>query len=479
MKNNISLIYNVCLVVGDFLVLVAAFIAAYLLRVKFDLGLNPADIGPSNGRAFLGVFLAVVPFWIIIFALLGLYNSSIYEKRFKEFGRLLVGSFVGTLLAIFWHFMSGEDIFPARLVPIYGFLFGFLFLLVFRNVARAVKTWLFSYDVGTTRVLLVGNTPLTAELVEWLADSRQSGYKIVGIVGPKRLIGKNDIAAYSSFHEFLKHNRHELHGIIQTELYPEEVKNAEILAYAQEHHVSYRFVPGNAGLFVGNLEVELFRSSLPVITVHQTALFGWGRVAKRLFDLTFGTIFLILSLPIMAVICLIMVFDHGDPIWRNTRLGRFGNKIKIYKFRTQLHAYHRMTPEEGFAKMGRPELAKQFRANGDFLEDDPRISKLGRFLRKTSLDELPQLFNVIKGDMSLVGPRPLEPFELTNFDKKNLMLSVKTGLTGLAAVSGRRDISFEERRSLDLYYAQNWSLWLDLVILAKTVRAVLGGRGAK
>jgi undecaprenyl-phosphate galactose phosphotransferase len=174
-----------------------------------------------------------------------------------------------------------------------------------------------------------------------------------------------------------------------------------------------------------------------------------------------------------------IIFDHGDPIWRNTRLSRYGTPIRMYKFRTQLHAYHRMTPEQGFAKMGRPELAKQYRENGDFLEDDPRISRLGRFLRKSSLDELPQLFNVIKGDMSLVGPRPLEPFELNNYDKKNLMLSVKTGLTGLAVVSGRRDITFEERRALDLYYVQNWSLWLDLVILAKTVRAVVKRDGAR
>jgi lipopolysaccharide/colanic/teichoic acid biosynthesis glycosyltransferase len=174
-----------------------------------------------------------------------------------------------------------------------------------------------------------------------------------------------------------------------------------------------------------------------------------------------------------------VVFDHGDPFWRNKRLSRFGTEIGMYKFRTQLHAYHRMTPEQGFAKMGRPELAKQFRANGDFLENDPRISRLGRFLRKTSLDELPQLLNVIKGDMSLVGPRPLEPFELSSYDKKNLMLSVKTGITGLAVVSGRRDISFEERRKLDLYYVQNWTFWLDIIIILKTVRAVFDRRGAR
>jgi lipopolysaccharide/colanic/teichoic acid biosynthesis glycosyltransferase len=160
-------------------------------------------------------------------------------------------------------------------------------------------------------------------------------------------------------------------------------------------------------------------------------------------------------------------------------LSRFGSKVKIYKFRTYYHAYNRMSPEEGFKKLGKPELAKEYRTNGDFLEHDPRISPIGRLLRKTSLDELPQLFNVVKGDISLVGPRPLEPFELEKYDKKSLILSVKTGLTGLAAISGRRDIPFEERRQLDLYYVQNWSFWGDIVILMKTASVVLFHKGAK
>jgi exopolysaccharide biosynthesis polyprenyl glycosylphosphotransferase len=481
MKNNISIVYNLCLVVGDFLALVAAFIMAYVLRVKWEVGFSSEQFGPMSGKSFIIAFLIILPFWILIFALLGLYNSGIYEKRFKELGRLLVGSFIGMMFVIFWNFVSDEPIFPARLIPVYGFAFGFLFLVIFRNLARLIRGWLFGYSVGLTRVLLVGNTSMTKELLDWLSESRKSGYKVVGVIGGKKAVGNHDtVPLYASFDEFLQHHRGELHGIIQTELYADETKNARILTYAQEHHVNYRFVPGNTELFVGNIEVELFRSSIPVIIVHQTALFGWGRVVKRIFDIVVGTLMLIPALPLMGVISLIMIiFDHGDPIWRNTRLSRYGTKIGMYKFRTQLHAYHRMTPEEGFAKMGRPELAKKFRDNGDFLEDDPRISRLGRFLRKTSLDELPQLFNVLKGEMSLVGPRPLEPFELTNFDKKNLMLAVKTGLTGLAAVSGRRAISFEERRKLDLYYVQNWSLWLDLVILAKTVRAVFGARGAR
>ena len=141
--------------------------------------------------------------------------------------------------------------------------------------------------------------------------------------------------------------------------------------------------------------------------------------------------------------------------------------------------YNGLLPEEAFAKMGKPELAVQYRANGDQLPNDPRITPLGKFLRKTSLDELPQLFNILKGDISLVGPRALVPRELANYPFKNLLLSVKSGLTGLAQTSGRKDISFDERRALDLYYVQNWSFWLDIKIIFRTVIDVLGGRGAK
>ena len=129
--------------------------------------------------------------------------------------------------------------------------------------------------------------------------------------------------------------------------------------------------------------------------------------------------------------------------------------------------------------MGKPELAKAYRENGDFLAGDPRITPIGRFLRATSLDELPQLFNVLLSDISFVGPRALIPQELEAYKKRYTILSVKSGLTGLAQVSGRKDISFEERRTLDLFYVQNWSLWLDIVIVAKTIRTVLTARGAK
>jgi len=477
MKNNASLIYNLFLVIGDFLALVAAFAGAYILRVTLS---HEVIAHPVSSRTYLLAFLVLVPFWILIFGLLGLYNSNIYERRFSELGRLLVGSFIGMLFIVFWNFLSVKPIFPAKLVPIYGFGLGFVFLVLFRNIARFVRTALFSYGVGLTKVVLVGNTNITRELVDSLGDSRRSGYKIMAVVGGKRQIGTHAIRAYTNFREFLQSTPEELHGIIQTELYADESRNAEILTYAQEHHINYRFVPGNSELFVGNIDVELFRSSVPVITVRHTALFGWGRIVKRLTDISFGSILLLIAAIPMLLIALALKITEprGQIFYTPKRLGRFGSTFGFYKFRSMYQKYC-MSPEEGFAKMGRPDLLKRYRENGDQLPDDPRITPIGRFLRRTSLDELPQLINVVKGDISLVGPRALDPHELNQYSKKNLILAVKTGMTGLAVVSGRRDISFAERRKLDLYYVQNWSFWLDMTILLKTIRVVLKRTGAR
>jgi exopolysaccharide biosynthesis polyprenyl glycosylphosphotransferase len=477
MKNNASLVYSAFLVVGDFAALITAFTIAYILRVTVS---HTPISEHVEALAYISIVAALLPFFILIFALLGLYSSRTYDKRFNELGRLFAGCFLGTLGVISYAYFANVQIFPARLVVLYSLLLAFVFLVIFRNLVRLVRGQLFGYRLGLNNVLVVGNTDMSRHLVQSLINSRCSGYKVVAVVGGKRAVGQYTVPLYGHFSQFLKeHPNPNLHSIIHTELYADEPRNTEILTYAQEHHATYRFVPGNSELFVGNVTVELFQGSLPVITVNQTALLGWGRIAKRAFDLVVGTILLIIALPVMAFICFVMIVtDHGDPIFRQTRLGRYGEKIRIYKFRYQYHAYHRMTPEQGFTKMGRPELAKEYRANGDFLENDPRITPLGRFLRKTSLDELPQLLNVVKGEMSLVGPRPLEPFELDSYGKKNLILSVKTGLTGLAVVSGRRAIEFEDRRQLDLYYVQHWSFWLDLVILFKTVKAVLSREGS-
>ncbi len=470
MKNNASLTYNLLLVLGDIGALIVAFMAAFIIRANSTIGVAHEMEWQTYGV----MFASLLPFWILIFALLGLYHSSLHERRFAEIGRLFLGSFIGLLFMVFWDYMSLTTIFPAKLVPIYGFLIGFVLLVGFRTVARLIRTSLFAYGIGLNRIVLVGNTPMTLELVESLTH-KQSGYNIVGVIGYRRQLPQA-LQAYPNFTQFLASYTDDLHGIVQTELYANEERNAELLNYAQEHHVSYRFVPGNSELFVGNIDVDLFRNSIPVIQVHHTALFGWGRVVKRLTDIFLGGLLLVLSLPLwLCCALLIKLTDpHGPVFYKAKRLSRFGSTIGVYKFRTMKQAYNNMSPEEGFAVLGQPELARLYRKNGDHLPNDPRISRIGRLLRATSLDELPQIWNVVHGEISLVGPRALDVYEMERYDKKNLILSVKSGLTGLAIVSGREGIPFEERRKLDLYYVQNWSFWLDLVIIFKTARVVLG-----
>ncbi len=480
MKNNISLIYGLFLAVGDFLALLLAFILAYIMRVSISHRPITAEV---HATTYIGIFLALVPFFILVFGLLGLYNSSIYERRFREAGRVLLGSFISVLFIISYAYAVNRAIFPARLVPVYGFVLSFIFIVGFRNLARYFRSKLFKYDLGLTNLLIIGNTKVARELVMSLMDSKLSGYRIVGVVGNSEQIKKAlpQLMAFDDFGEAAKKLKtSDIHGIVQTELYSDSKKNNEILEYAQGNHIAYRFIPGNSELFIGNIHVELFRGSIPVIAVHQTALIGWGRLLKRFVDLLIGGLMFIILLPVMFVIAvLIKIFDfHGPVIYKDKRLTRFGNTASIYKFRTIKQAYGG-SPEEGFAKLGRPELIQEYRRNGDMLKEDPRFSKFGRFLWHTSLDELPQLFNIVKGDLSLVGPRALHPAELELYDKKDLILTVKSGLTGLAQVSGRRSISFAERRKLDLYYVQNWSIWLDITIMVKTLRVIFRRIGEK
>lgn len=470
--------YSFSLVVGDFLALVAAFAGAYILRVSIS---HKPISEHVHAITYLEIFLLVLPFWVLLFALMGLYNSTIHEKRFMEAGRLLVGSFIGLLFVTGLAYFSNKPIFPAKLVPIYGFILAFIFLLLFRNLARAIRSIMFAYGVGITNVLLVGNTPMSFEFIELLQNSRKSGYKIVGVVTTKEHAAKRypHLKIFKDFEEAIsKLKISNVHSIIQTELYASNDKNNDLIDFAQQHHIAFRFIPGNTEMFVGNLEVELFKQSLPVVAVHQTALIGWGRIVKRVFDLVMASLLIIITSPLILLIAVLNKLFSGGVFFRQDRLTRYNQVFKVFKFRSQYKKYDGTTPEEAFVMIGKAELARQYRANGDFILDDPRLTPLGKFLRKTSLDELPQLFNVLKGDLSLVGPRALVPQELSLFEKRHTILSVKSGLTGLAQVSGRRSISFEERRKLDMYYVQNWSFWLDLTILVKTIRVVLRGEGS-
>lgn len=476
MKNNSNLIYAFALVIGDFLALIGAFSVAYILRVKLDD--RPLLVSNITAETYLNAFLVVLPLWILVLATLGLYKSSVYNNRWRELSRLIIGSLWGMLVVIGYDFVIDGTLFPARLVAVYGFLLGFGFLITFRMFARLVRHTMFSYNVGLNNVLIIGSNRAARHLIEELGDTKRSGYRIIGVIGK---FEDATVPVFASFDTAIeKLGTTPLHSIIQTSVYKEEERNAEIVSYAQMNHVTYRFIPGNDELFSGNIEVELFRGT-PLVTLHQTALVGWGSIAKRLFDFVFGLFLVLITSPITLVTIILMKLSNpkAPVLLKQKRLTQFDREVTIYKFRSFKMEYNNMSPEQAFKLMGKPELLQTYRDNGDHLENDPRITRLGKIMRVTSIDELPQFWNVVRGDLSLVGPRALVPEELQQYQHRHHILSVRSGVTGLAQVSGRRDISFNERRRLDLYYVQNWSFWLDISILLRTFRAVINGVGAK
>jgi len=367
MKNNSSLAYNVCLIIGDALAITVAFTIAYILRVTLNHQPLSADVG---SHSYITILISLLPFWILIFGLLGLYNARVYEKRFSELGRLLIGTFIGILFVISYSYITNTVIFPARLVTAYGFGLAFVLVFLFRTIARSLRRELFGFGIGINNVLLVGDTKATQRLIDALENTPVSGYRVLGVVGGIKHELKKDrpYQQYKSFAAAVGHLKdRQLNMIVQTELYADSAGNDEILTYAQENHVAYRFVPGNGELFVGNIAVDLFHA-VPVIAVHQTPLIGWGQVVKRVADLTLASLFLIITSPIMLLVALAIKLSDGGPVFfRQVRLSRYDTKVRIFKFRSHRRKYSGQSPEQAFAKMDRPDLLKQYRANGDWL----------------------------------------------------------------------------------------------------------------
>lgn len=470
--------YSLVLVLGDFVILLAAFTLAYIARVQID---QRPLVSPVFALDYLQTVLTILPFWIIAFAFLGLYSADVYTRRLVEWSRIAVGVIIGILLVIGWEYMRDEHIFPARLVAVYA-LFGSFFLVVFgREVVRLIRGLMFRFGRGVSRVLVIGNSDATHDIASEIDDTRRSGYRVVAVAGPGRIVPKaRGIRHYSSVDEALKNiDKLAITTIIQTDLYDSDSRNQRILAAAQERHIQYNFIPGEPEFYTGKNTVDVFLG-YPMITVHQTPLVGWGEIVKRIFDTIVSLILVTLLSPIyLLLIILQKLLNPGPAFYLSKRLSRFSDPIELIKFRSMSVKYGKRDAAIEFREMGREDLALEYEKNRK-VASDPRITRFGKFLRDTSLDELPQLFNVLKGDLSLVGPRPILPQEV-KFGKSRaaLLHSVRSGVTGLWQVSGRSNLSFEERIELELYYAQNWSFWLDIKILFKTIGVVVRKTGAK
>jgi len=475
--------YSLILVIIDTFVLLAAFTLAYVLRVQFDPRPLLSDVYAYD---YLTSFLVIIPFWILIFAVLGLYQPSTYNRRLVEWAKIAIGSFIGILLVIGWQYVGQQEILPARLVAVYALVGSFVLIVIEREVLRAIRSRMFRYGRGIRRVLIIGSSDATTDIAKSLANTAKSGYKVMAIVGPKKLVPKNlGIHHYGSVDAALKDIRFQrITSIIQTDLYDSSEHNQVILQAAQTNHIDYSFIPGEAEFYSGKNTVDVFLG-YPMITVHQTPLIGWGAILKRVFDFIVSLILVIILSPLFLIVAILQkIFNPGTVFYINERLSQFSRPVKLLKFRSMTHLpgfdSNNVDDAAEYRAMGREDLAREYERTNKAPVDDPRVNRFGRILRATSIDELPGIINVLKGDLSLVGPRPILPQEVTFSPKRTALLhSVKSGVTGLWQVSGRSELSFDERIELELFYAQNWTFWLDIKILFKTVLVVLKRRGAK
>ena len=469
MKKDSSPVFRLLLMFGDALAIIFAFAFSYYFRTHLD---PRPYFFESELSSFVKIIFLLIPAWLVILASLGLYKKTFFlasRARTNEASRLFLASIIGTMFIISFDFFGRGNLFPVRIIAVYSAGLCFVFLILTRNLLRAIRKSFFLSSRGGLRAVIIGNNKNTDFLSDYISSFPESGYNLVGVIASKKFIPKDLYKKqYSSLKEAIKKTHPDV-------IFLTDERQAEYV-----YKLLYYFIPSETVLSSQIGEVELIGNT-PAIRVNATPLNGGMRVAKRFFDIFLGGIlFLIALIPMIILWLIIKISDPKSPaLYSELRLSQFNRKFKIYKFRSMKVEFSGMSPEEAFKKMGKPELIKKYRKNGDYIKNDPRITKIGAFIRKTSLDELPQLFNVIKGDISLVGPRALVPGELRTYGDRSLLLTVKSGLTGLAQVSGRRDISFEERRALDIYYIHNWSLLLDFQILLRTVVVVFKHRGAK
>lgn len=472
-------LYTMALIIADTLAFLVAFAVAYKLRVSYDtrelLAIIPA-------REFMTTFLILVPFWLITFLTFGLYSPYVYNKRLTEYGKLLVASAVGILIVIGYAFIIDKPVFPGRVIPLYAAILVFVLVVFFREILRLLRDTLYNYNIGTQRVLIIGNNAATAAIAKRLAITHRSGFRVVAVAGNA---GNNSsICRYVSAEAALKDlDALRIDTIIQTNLYDNAEKNLVIMDAAQQRHIQYCFIPGENEFYSGKNKIDVFLG-YPIISVYKTPLIGWGEVVKRIFDVLLVIITAPLWLTVMLILVVLQaILNPGPPFYASKRLGKHSRGFNMYKFRSMGAQYskHGKNAIDDFRAMGREDLVQEYKR--DFkVENDPRITAFGNFLRKSSLDEVPQIFNVLKGDLSLVGPRPIPANELeAKFSKTHgaLLHEVRPGITGLWQVSGRNDISTRERVELELFYVQNWSFWLDIKILFKTILVVLNRTGAR
>lgn len=472
MRRKIELTFIALQIPLDLIALLGAALAAYALRysdafIEIRPLFTEIDFGDYMATSLLFSFI-----WIAIFAIAGLYPSK--ERRaWGELGRLIVASTAGAMVLIATVFFQREFT-TSRFIVLAVWSFSIVFVEIERLILRVIRHLLLRNKVGHQRVAIIGKGKAGEELHELYKNNPVLGFTVV-----KRFKGWNEQTLHD-LNRLIRRNK--LDEILLADPNLPKEDSLELIAFAEEHNVTFKYLADLFAASFTRIEVTA-NGGIPIIEVKRTPLEGWGRIIKRLFDIVISLVLIIVTSPIMLVSAILIKLTSKGPIFFSKlpdgtisqRIGEDGVPFTYFKFRTMKEGAHALRHDPAFLE-----------TYGDHrhgplikLKRDPRVTMVGRFLRAWSLDELPEFFLVLKGDISLVGPRPHLPEEVKLYKPhQRRVLSIKPGVTGMAQISGRADLDFDDEVKLDTWYIENWSPALDIWILLKTPFVVLSRKGA-
>lgn len=471
--------------VGVALVLdaVSAWLAFYFGHaLRYELGLG-GNVDRANWEPFATFYrpaAVAVILTLLVFSFRGTYEMRRWRTALGDVPRVISGFTTvmagAVMLAFFLKF------YPSRLVFLYAWLIGMSLMVGHRALFTVIQRKLWQRGIGVDRVLVAGAGENARRALAAVANQPRYGYQVVGYVDDDPNVSYVHVATEQG--ASICKRLGEL-GDLATIARSQDVDEVIIALPAEQHSrmldlvdtcqrltVRFRIVPDFLQLSLDDVDLSEV-AGVPIIGVRDGSIRGWKAFTKRAIDIALSVTVLVLTLPAMALIAVLIKRDSPGPVlYRQTRIGKHGRPFEMLKFRCMVEDADELREEVMDA---RPE--NDVRLFKD--PDDPRLTEVGRRLRRMSGDELPQFWNVLKGQMSVIGPRPPLPEEVAIYDAWHTQrLLVKPGLTGLWQINGRSQLTFDEMVRLDLYYAEHWSPWLDTKIVLRTIPAVLQGRGA-
>jgi len=452
--------------VCDLIATLGAFIAAYYIRFYTVF---PAPAGIPDTRLYMNpfVFGTIALIWAIAFGLAGLYRPRRLKSRLDEFFTIVYAVFISVFALMGLGFLYRDYLFSRGVMLIFLFT-DIIAITSFRMGLRSILARLRKAGYNIRRLLIVGGGDLAKTLIRKLNENPYAGIKIVGAVDNRKRVGErveDDVKVVGRISEVKRLTRQlGVDQILITLPLSEYKVLTKLLNDLRDTLVDIKVAPDIIQHIMLKSYVEQV-DGIPIVNLTYTPLSGWKHNIKRLMDVALSSAALVVLSPVVLLVAVLVKLTSKGPVfYKQERMGVDGKSFTMYKFRTMV---------DGADRLGREWTTK----------NDPRITKFGAVLRRFSIDEIPQFWNVLKGDMSIVGPRPEQPAFVHEFrntiPQYMLRHKVKSGMTGLAQVNGwRGDTSLRKRLKSDLYYIENWSLALDVKILFLTVARLFNQKNA-